>query len=58
MKRLSWGKLVTLTLGLILVQSSMAATATSAEAAEPHALWAGLAAGVLALGLMRRRLKR
>jgi len=58
MKRFSWGKTVALALGLLLVQSSMAATATPADAPELDSLWAGLAAGVLALGVMSRRLKR
>jgi hypothetical protein len=58
MKRFSWGKTVALTLGLLLVQSSMADTATPADAPELDTLLAGLAAGVLALGLMLRRLKR
>lgn len=58
MKRFSWGKTVALTLGLLLVQSSIAATASPADPSDLDALWAGLAAGVLALGVMSRRLKR
>jgi hypothetical protein len=58
MKRFSWGKTVALTLGLLVVQSSMAAPAAPAEATGLDTLLAGLAAGVLALGLMRRRMKR
>ncbi|MBN8486305.1 MAG: hypothetical protein J0M20_01025 [Burkholderiales bacterium] len=58
MKRSSWGKLLVSGLGLAMVHSSMAAAATPAEATELDALWAGIAAGVLALGLMSYRLRR
>lgn len=58
MKRFSWGKTVALTLSLLVVQSSMAAPAAPAEGTGLDSLLAGLAAGVLALGLMRRRMKR
>ncbi|MBQ0959936.1 hypothetical protein KAK06_13365 [Ideonella sp. 4Y11] len=58
MKRVSWGKLPVLLMGLVMMHSSMAADGTLPSTSDLDTLLAGLAAGVLAVGLMLRRLKR
>ncbi|MBQ0929168.1 hypothetical protein [Ideonella alba] len=58
MKRFPWGQLPVLLTGLVMMHSSMAADGALPDTSDLDTLLAGLAAGVLALGLMVRRLKR